>query len=69
MSEYSDYPEAARRIPRVGGLEPDPEKVAALLVVADAVSRALVAPAELPIGAITAAIGAPLFAWLLLRTP
>ena len=42
---------------------------AALLVVADAVSRALVAPAELPIGAITAAIGAPLFAWLLLRTP
>jgi iron complex transport system substrate-binding protein len=30
VSEYSDYPEAARRIPRVGGLEVDPEKVAAL---------------------------------------
>jgi len=42
---------------------------AALLVAADAVARAVIAPAELPIGAITAAIGAPLFAWLLLRTP
>ncbi len=30
VSEYSDFPEAARRIPRVGGLEVDPEKVAAL---------------------------------------
>lgn len=30
VSEYSDYPEAARAIPRVGGLEVDPEKVAAL---------------------------------------
>jgi len=30
VSEYSDYPEAARKIPRVGGLEVDPEKVAAL---------------------------------------
>ena len=42
---------------------------AALLVAADAVARAAVAPAELPIGAITAAIGAPVFAWLLLRNP
>jgi len=42
---------------------------AALLVAADAVSRAALAPVELPIGAITAALGAPLFAWLLLRTP
>jgi iron complex transport system substrate-binding protein len=30
VSEYSDFPEAAKRIPRVGGLEVDPEKVAAL---------------------------------------
>src|SRR5262249_39331091 len=30
VSEYSDFPEAARRVPRVGGLEVDPEKVAAL---------------------------------------
>jgi len=42
---------------------------ASLLVAADAVSRFAAAPSELPIGAITAAIGAPLFAWLLLRTP
>ena len=30
VSEYSDYPEAARQIPRIGGLEVDPEKVASL---------------------------------------
>ena len=42
---------------------------AALLVAADAVSRAAFAPAELPVGAVTAAIGAPVFAWLLLRNP
>ncbi|HEY6929194.1 MAG TPA: iron ABC transporter permease [Thermoanaerobaculia bacterium] len=41
---------------------------AALLVGADAASRALLAPAELPIGAVTAALGAPLFAYLLLRS-
>ncbi|MGH9316749.1 MAG: FecCD family ABC transporter permease [Thermoanaerobaculia bacterium] len=42
---------------------------AALLVAADAVARSALAPAELPIGAVTAAIGAPLFAYLLLRNP
>ncbi|MEO8430484.1 MAG: iron ABC transporter permease [Acidobacteriota bacterium] len=42
---------------------------AALLVAADAASRFAAAPTELPIGAVTAAIGAPLFAWLLLRNP
>ena len=41
---------------------------AALLVAADAASRAVLAPAELPIGAVTAALGAPLFAYLLLRS-
>ena len=41
---------------------------AALLVAADALARSLFAPAELPIGAVTAAVGAPLFAWLLLRS-
>jgi iron complex transport system substrate-binding protein len=30
VSEFSDYPEAARALPRVGGLEVDAEKVAAL---------------------------------------
>jgi iron complex transport system permease protein len=42
---------------------------AALLVAADAISRVVFAPAELPIGAVTAAVGAPLFAWMLLREP
>ena len=42
---------------------------AALLVFADALGRAVIAPAELPIGAVTAAVGAPVFAWLLLRQP
>ncbi len=39
---------------------------AALLVAADIVARTVVAPAELPIGTLTAAIGAPFFLWLLL---
>lgn len=38
----------------------------ALLVAADVVARTLVAPAELPIGVVTSAIGAPFFLWLLL---
>jgi iron complex transport system permease protein len=41
---------------------------AALLVAADALSRSAFAPSELPVGAVTAAIGAPVFAWLLLKT-
>lgn len=39
----------------------------ALLLAADIVARIVVAPAELPIGIITALIGAPYFLWLLLR--
>lgn len=38
-----------------------------LLIGADLVGRTAVAPAELPIGVVTAAIGAPFFLWLLLR--
>ena len=41
---------------------------AALLLLADAVSRTIVAPAELPIGIVTAAFGAPIFLWILLRS-
>jgi iron complex transport system permease protein len=37
------------------------------LVLADMISRTLVSPAELPIGIVTAVIGAPFFLWLLLR--
>ncbi len=40
---------------------------AALLVSADTVARTVAAPAELPIGILTAAFGAPFFLWLLLR--
>ena len=40
---------------------------AILLVLADMAARTLVSPAELPIGIITAAIGAPFFLWMLLR--
>ncbi len=38
-----------------------------VLLLADAVSRTIVAPAELPIGIVTAAVGAPFFLWILLR--
>ena len=40
---------------------------AALLVLADTAARLVVAPAELPIGIITALLGAPVFLWILLR--
>jgi len=40
---------------------------ASLLLLADAVSRTIVAPAELPIGIVTAVFGAPFFMWVLLR--
>lgn len=40
---------------------------ASLLLMADAVSRTIIAPAELPIGIVTATIGAPFFLWILLR--
>jgi iron complex transport system permease protein len=38
-----------------------------LMVTADMVARKLVAPAELPIGILTAIIGAPFFLWILFR--
>lgn len=40
---------------------------AIFLILADCVSRTIVVPAELPIGIVTAAIGAPFFLWILLR--
>ncbi len=40
---------------------------AALLVLADLIARSIVAPAELPIGILTALIGAPVFLWMLLQ--
>jgi iron complex transport system permease protein len=40
---------------------------AILLAGADVLARTLVSPAEMPIGVLTAAIGAPFFLWLLTR--
>ncbi len=39
----------------------------AMLVLADTAARTLAAPAELPIGIVTAAIGSPFFIYILLR--
>ncbi|WP_119287862.1 iron ABC transporter permease [Streptomyces sp. YIM 130001] len=39
-----------------------------LVVVADAVGRTVIAPAQIPVGIITAVIGAPYFGWLLWRS-
>ncbi len=38
-----------------------------LLVLADAAARTVIAPAELPVGILTAIIGVPVFLWLLLK--
>jgi iron complex transport system permease protein len=38
-----------------------------LLVVTDLIARTIVSPSELPVGAITAIIGAPFFAWVYFR--
>lgn len=40
---------------------------AAFLVLADLAGRAIAPPNELPLGAVTAFLGAPVFAWLLVR--
>jgi iron complex transport system permease protein len=40
---------------------------AALLIVCDLVSRTIISPTELPIGVITAFIGAPVFAFIFFR--
>jgi iron complex transport system permease protein len=36
---------------------------------ADLVARTIIAPAELPVGVITALVGVPVFLWMLLRRP
>jgi iron complex transport system permease protein len=41
---------------------------AVVLVLSDTVARTLIAPAELPVGAVTAVAGAPVFIYLLRRT-
>jgi iron complex transport system permease protein len=39
----------------------------AFMVAADLAARTMAAPAEIPLGVITAALGAPFMLWLLLR--
>jgi iron complex transport system permease protein len=38
-----------------------------LMVAADLIARTIISPSELPVGAITAIIGAPFFAWIYFR--
>jgi iron complex transport system permease protein len=40
-----------------------------LMVVTDLIARTVISPSELPVGAITALIGAPFFAWVYFRRP
>ena len=40
---------------------------ATLLILADVIARIIIAPAELPIGIVTAVLGAPVFLWILLK--
>jgi iron complex transport system permease protein len=40
---------------------------ASLLILADVIARVIIAPAELPIGIVTAVLGAPVFLWILLK--
>ncbi|MDF3383114.1 MULTISPECIES: iron ABC transporter permease [Sulfitobacter] len=40
---------------------------AILLICADVIARVVIAPAELPIGIVTAVLGAPAFLWILLK--
>jgi len=39
------------------------------LVACDTIARLIIAPAELPVGVLTALLGGPFFVWLLLRRP
>lgn len=39
-----------------------------VLVLADLISRVVLAPVELPVGIVTAVLGGPFFVWLLIRT-
>jgi iron complex transport system permease protein len=39
----------------------------ALMVITDLVARTVISPSELPVGAVTALIGAPFFAWIYFR--
>ena len=48
-------------------IESGPLVASAFLVFADTIARTVVAPAELPVGVVTALAGVPVFLWLLIR--
>ena len=63
-------PHAARRITGSGHKHLIPMSFifgGTLMVLADLVARTIISPSELPVGAITALIGAPFFAWLFFK--
>lgn len=62
-------PQIARRLVRgsVAALLPSAAVGAALLAASDLVARRLFAPTELPVGIVTAVLGAPYLLWLLAR--
>ncbi|WP_338320818.1 iron chelate uptake ABC transporter family permease subunit, partial [Streptomyces lonarensis] len=63
-------PHLARRLVGTGTLRVAPVAAllgATLVVVADALGRWLLAPVEIPVGIVTAVIGAPYLIWLLRR--
>lgn len=41
----------------------------AIVILADAAARTVFAPVDIPVGVVTAVIGAPYLVWLLTRTP
>jgi iron complex transport system permease protein len=64
-------PHMARRLARSGpGLHLALSAAAGALMVsaADLLGRTLFAPVQLPAGLVTAAVGAPVFVWLILRS-
>ena len=63
-------PQIARRLvgERTSGLVPAAIVGAAMVVYSDLLARRAFAPTELPVGVVTAVVGAPFLLWLLVRT-
>lgn len=63
-------PQIARRLTRTPGIPPVCSALtgAALVLASDLLARRLLAPTELPVGIVTAGVGAPYLLWLLART-
>ncbi len=63
-------PQIARRIvgPRAAGLLPAALVGAGIMVYADLLARRVLTPIELPVGVVTAIVGAPYLLWLLARS-